>query len=51
MEFSDPVYLDLLTGLVHEIPGGSFCSLPLWDSPVVIVERSAACGLYTGCLP
>ena len=51
MEFSDPVYLDLLTGLVHEIPGGSFCSLPLWDSPIVIVERSAACGLYTGSLP
>lgn len=51
----DPVYVDLLTGYVHEISalvehasgvrkhGNSiaFNGLPLWDSPVLIIERSA----------
>lgn len=48
----DPVYVDLLTGYVHELritpryhnrEDGStaFSDFPLWDSPVAIIERSA----------
>ncbi len=40
MKFLDPVYLDLLTGLVHDIPQNSFEALPLWDCPVLILERN-----------
>ena len=51
LELKDPVYVDMLTGLVHDIQGIttsgkrekggiSFSGLPLWDSPVVIIERS-----------
>lgn len=48
--FKDPVYVDMLTGYVHELKGvtiskdGSnifFKDFPLWDSPVVVIERSA----------
>lgn len=47
--FADPVWVDLLTGQVYELPkelwnasGGNttFQSLPVYDSPVVIAERS-----------
>lgn len=48
INFKDPVYVDLLTGYVHSLAactsGGdnttSLKYLPLWDSPVYIVERS-----------
>lgn len=47
----DPVYVDLLTGYVHDLrmtpryhnrEDGStaFSDFPLWDSPVAIIERS-----------
>jgi hypothetical protein len=45
----DPVYIDMITGKVFEIPHynrrimGSdtrFRDLPVWDSPVLIAERS-----------
>ena len=47
--FTRPVYADLLTGEVLEIPSGSwrqegnravFRGLPLYDSPVLVAERS-----------
>ena len=46
-EFKDPVYVDMLTGLVHSLDGnhsrleGSsfFKDLPLWDCPVAIIEK------------
>lgn len=50
MQFEDPVYVDVLTGLVHDIKdliekkeGDSvtFKDLPIWDCPVVILEKSA----------
>ena len=52
LELKDPVYVDMLTGCVHDLSGiadnyysreyGSkgFKDFPLWDSPVVIIERS-----------
>jgi hypothetical protein len=48
--FTSPVYADLITGNVHEIPrdrwsveGGNvtFKQLPLYDSPVLIAEKAA----------
>ena len=50
VEFKDPVYVDMLTGFVHDLKGLTlyngdgrigFKDLPLWDCPVVIVERTA----------
>ena len=53
----DPVYVDMLTGLVHDLKGiqdnpshndpgiTRFKGFPLWDSPVLIIERSALGGL------
>lgn len=49
--FRDPVYVELITGRVYEIvpsswkteeKGVRFTRLPVWDSPVMIVERSKA---------
>lgn len=46
----DPVYVEMITGRVYSIPkyhgaqiGGrtKFTGLPVWDSPIVIIERSA----------
>ncbi len=46
--FSDPVYVDLRTGAVREIPedqwktsgdGCSFTDIPIYDSPILIAER------------
>lgn len=51
MRFQDPVYVDMLTGYVHSIKplmkrlrGGEvleISTVPVWDSPVLIIERSA----------
>lgn len=52
LDIEDPVYVDMLTGNVHDLSGiivknkrevGSlgFNGLPLWDSPVVVIDRSA----------
>jgi hypothetical protein len=50
MKFEDPVYVDMLTGFVHELnvldreeKDGCviFNGLPVWDSPVLVIERSA----------
>ena len=50
MTFNDPVYVDMLTGKVHDLSNlkkkvrGAkivFKKLPVWDSPVLIIERSA----------
>jgi hypothetical protein len=50
VSFNDPVYVEMITGKVFEIPrstfesksGGTvFYDLPLWDSPVMIAERSS----------
>jgi len=50
LDLKDPVYVDMLTGLVHEIKGLILYNkggklgmkdLPVWDCPVVIMERSA----------
>lgn len=50
IQYKDPVYVDMLTGNVHEISKGDYSvkgkgtdirKLPLWDCPVVIIERSA----------
>lgn len=47
--FSEPVLVDLLTGLVHALPadgwthgqdGVTFVGLPVYDSPVLIMEKS-----------
>ena len=47
--FSEPVWVDLRTGSVHEIPaasisqnagGYSFNNIPVYDSPVLIAEKS-----------
>ena len=50
LELKEPVYVDVLTGTVHDLKpilkgvrgGGAmeFKGLPLWDSPVVIMEKS-----------
>ena len=46
--FAEPVWMDLVTGRVFEIPAGSFATaggdsvfsrLPMWDSPVLVAER------------
>lgn len=48
--FVDPVWVDLLTGRVYEIPfdrmvvhscGVTFVDIPVYDSPVVLTERAA----------
>lgn len=51
MKFTDPVYVDMLTGYVHEMKdiikkgrGGDARyveDLPLWDCPVLIINKSA----------
>ena len=45
LNLKDPVYVDLLTGYIHEISAlkttDGFKDLPLWDSPVLIIERNA----------
>ncbi|HYW78755.1 MAG TPA: beta-galactosidase [Thermoguttaceae bacterium] len=47
-QLTDPVYVDLITGRVYEIPGDrkqldgttwSFQSIPVYDSPTVILDR------------
>lgn len=49
VNFKDPVYIEMITGRVYEIEkedwnnkGASveFLRLPIWDSPIVIAERS-----------
>ena len=56
VSFNDPVYVEMITGKVFEIPGSTFenksgetvfYDLPLWDSPVMIAERSSV-NLDTG---
>ena len=44
---NDPVYVDLVTGYVHEFKGVEkrfdgmrLVQLPIWDAPVLIMERS-----------
>jgi hypothetical protein len=43
--FDEPVYVDLLTGEVRALPrteaGSSFGRIPLYDSPILIAEKSA----------
>lgn len=49
--FTDPVYVDLISGAVHELPRGGWHmdaagnfmvrDLPVWDAPVALVERAA----------
>lgn len=45
LAFEDPVYVDLRTGGVHDVPAGifsgtgTFTDLPYYDSPVVVAER------------
>ncbi len=48
-DFTDPVYVDVRTGEVHDIPSGNwsksgstytFTGLPVGDSPVLIADRS-----------
>lgn len=38
IQFEHPVYVDLLTGYIHELPG-DLSNVPVWDSPVAIVEK------------
>ena len=57
LRLKDPVYVDLLTGYVHDLskviskdenlPGDAFVlkGLPVWDSPVLIIEREAIAGV------
>ena len=49
VKFQDPVYVEMITGKVYEIDKStvkingentSFMKLPVWDSPVMIAERS-----------
>lgn len=49
LKLTNPVYVDMITGKVYEIPkynrkvignDTKFNDIPLWDSPVMIVERS-----------
>ncbi len=49
-QFTDPVYVDLRDGTVYDIPDGAwkregggsrFTGIPLYDSPILIAERSA----------
>ena len=48
VSFRDPVWMDMITGRVYELPASSFetkdgatvfKTLPLWDSPVLLAER------------
>ena len=43
--FTEPIYVDLLTGKVYALPkpdnGSSFKQIPLYDSPILIGEKSA----------
>ncbi len=52
LELKDPVYVDLLTGYIHDLKGSlnnryneigglSFKDVPLWDCPIVILDRSS----------
>ncbi len=52
IRFSNPVYVDMLTGKVHDLKEVEmfvdgdvtvFKGLPVWDSPLLIVEDSAIC--------
>jgi hypothetical protein len=47
--FKEPVYVDLMTGAIYEIPGRqwsrkenryTFSNLPVYDAPVLIADRS-----------
>lgn len=46
---NDPVYVDLVTGYVHELKGVEkrfdnttrFTGFPIWDAPVLVMERDA----------
>ncbi len=49
VKFKDPVYVEMITGKVYDIDnsncsessgGFTFRNLPVWDSPVMITERS-----------
>ena len=48
LSFTDPVYVEMITGKIFELPQGSWKSegtettlkqLPVWDSPMMLVER------------
>ncbi|WP_146073704.1 LamG domain-containing protein [Amycolatopsis sp. CA-126428] len=48
-DFTDPVYVDLRTGAIHDIPDAAwsrngtsytFTGVPVYDSPVLIIDRS-----------
>jgi hypothetical protein len=45
VHFKHPVYVDLLTGKVYALPkprdGASFKQVPVYDSPILIAEKSA----------
>ena len=50
MKFENPVYVDMLTGNVHDLKGVEtvvngestcFKGVPVWDSPILIIEKSA----------
>ncbi|MBQ9893065.1 MAG: glycoside hydrolase [Bacteroidales bacterium] len=52
IDFRDPVYVDLLTGYIHDMSGivlrglhndcgTQLRGLPLWDCPVMVIERDA----------
>lgn len=53
IEFNEPVYIDLLTGYIHSLEKiavkrndhshgfTTFSGLPLWDCPVLVIEKSA----------
>lgn len=49
-DFSNPVYVDMITGTVYDITGCTFKNwsydgklslshLPVWDSPMVVIDR------------
>ena len=50
LALKDPVLVDMITGRIYSLPeyhgnisGGrmKFTGLPVWDSPLVIIDRSA----------
>ncbi len=45
VQFTDPVYADLLTGKVYALPqpadGSTFRQIPLYDSPILIADKAA----------
>lgn len=52
LKLKDPVYVDMLTGMVHDLssilspsrattPEVGFKGLPVWDCPVIVIERSS----------